>query len=57
MAAIANSECVAGYEEALEVVRQFEESTNGNFLVVKRRVYDYGRNKSFHLLCRLDSST
>jgi len=45
MAANANSDCVASYEEALEAVRQFEETTNSKFLVVKRRVYDYGRNK------------
>ena len=46
-------EFVGSYEEALDVVRQFEETTNSKFLVVKRRVYESGRSNSFHVLCKL----
>lgn len=47
------SEYVDSYEEALDVVRQFEETTNSKFLVVKRRVYESGRNNTFicHMNC------
>ena len=46
-------EFVGSYEEALDVVRQFEETTNSKFLVVKRRVYESGRSNSYHVLYKL----
>ena len=36
------SDYVASYDEAIDVVRQYEDATNSKFLVIKRQTYASG---------------
>ena len=38
---------VASYDEAIDVVRQYEDATNSKFLVIKRRTYASGIVKNY----------
>jgi len=43
------SDYVASYDEAIDVVRQYEDATNSKFLVIKRRTYAPGIVKIINL--------
>ena len=45
---------VASYDEAIDVVRQYEDATNTKFLVIKRRAYAPGTVKSINV-ARVDA--